>query len=107
MSKLIRLALADDQALVRMGLKALLGSFENLEVVIEAENGEQLLNALPDNPVDVILFPTELTISSICSNVTWVFPTAFKIPFFNFAGSYCSRLPSRLMTSMGTSSIRS
>ena len=55
MSKLIRLALADDQALVRMGLKALLGSFENLEVVIEAENGEQLLNALPDNPVDVIL----------------------------------------------------
>ena len=38
MSKLIRLALADDQALVRMGLKALLGSFENLEVMIEAIN---------------------------------------------------------------------
>ncbi|MEO6172400.1 MAG: response regulator transcription factor, partial [Arenimonas sp.] len=55
MSGLIRLALADDQALVRMGLKALLGSFDNLQVVIEAENGEQLLQALPDNPVDVIL----------------------------------------------------
>ena len=55
MRSLIRLALADDQALVRMGLKALLGSFEHLQVVIEAENGEQLLAALPENPVDVIL----------------------------------------------------
>lgn len=55
MSEVIRIALADDQALVRMGLKALLSSFENLLVVIEAENGEQLLQALPDNPVDVIL----------------------------------------------------
>ena len=55
MSTLIRLALADDQALVRMGLKALLGSFEQLEVAIEAENGEQLLQALADHRVDVIL----------------------------------------------------
>lgn len=39
MSDVIRLALADDQALVRMGLKALLGSFNHLQVVIEAENG--------------------------------------------------------------------
>jgi DNA-binding NarL/FixJ family response regulator len=54
-SGIIRLALADDQALVRMGLKALLSSFEHLSVVIEAENGEQLLQFLPDNPVDVIL----------------------------------------------------
>ena len=55
MSKVIRLALADDQALVRMGLKALLSSFQHLQVVIEAENGEQLLSALPNHPVDVIL----------------------------------------------------
>jgi DNA-binding NarL/FixJ family response regulator len=55
LSTIIRLALADDQALVRMGLKALLGNFENLSVVIEAESGEQLLQALPDNNVDVIL----------------------------------------------------
>ncbi len=55
MSGVIRLALADDQALVRMGLKALLGSFEHLQVVIEAENGEQLLQAISTNEVDVIL----------------------------------------------------
>jgi len=55
MSALLRLALADDQALVRLGLKALLGSFDQLKVVIEADNGEQLLQALADTPVDVIL----------------------------------------------------
>lgn len=55
MSDVIRLALADDQALVRMGLKALLGSFEHLQVVIEAENGEQLLQAISTNEIDVIL----------------------------------------------------
>jgi DNA-binding NarL/FixJ family response regulator len=55
MSAIIRLALADDQALVRTGLKALLSSFEHLNVVIEADNGKQLLEALIANPVDVIL----------------------------------------------------
>jgi len=55
MSEAIRLALADDQALVRMGLKALLSSFDRLQVLIEAENGEQLLQAVADSPVDVIL----------------------------------------------------
>lgn len=55
MSPRIRLALADDQALVRLGLKALLSSFERLEIVIEAQNGQQLLDELETSPVDVIL----------------------------------------------------
>ncbi len=55
MSLRIRLALADDQALVRLGLKALLSSFERLEIVIEAQNGQQLLDELETCPVDVIL----------------------------------------------------
>jgi DNA-binding NarL/FixJ family response regulator len=52
---LIRLALADDQALVRGGLKALLGSFPQLQVVVEANDGDSLLQALALEPVDVIL----------------------------------------------------
>lgn len=51
----IRLALADDQALVRGGLKALLGSFPELQVCIEAGDGEALLQALTQSSVDVIL----------------------------------------------------
>lgn len=55
MSTSIRLALADDQALVRSGLKALLAGFAQLQVVIEAEDGDALLQALAGQAVDVVL----------------------------------------------------
>lgn len=51
----LRLALADDQALVRSGLKALLAGFASLEVVLEADDGQALLDALADTRVDVVL----------------------------------------------------
>ena len=52
---LLRLALADDQALVRSGLKALLAGFDTLEVTLEAGDGQALLDALAGSPVDVVL----------------------------------------------------
>lgn len=55
MSAPIRLALADDQALVRSGLKALLSGFAPLQVVAEGGDGEALLAALANTPVDVVL----------------------------------------------------
>lgn len=51
----IRLALADDQALVRAGLRALLGSLPGLRIEIEAADGQQLLEALTTTTVDVIV----------------------------------------------------
>ena len=51
----IRLALADDQALVRGGLRALLLEFEQLQVVAEAADGAALLDQLATQPVDVVL----------------------------------------------------
>lgn len=51
----LRIALADDQALVRSGLKALLAGFDSLHVVLEAGDGQALLDALADAPVDVVL----------------------------------------------------
>jgi DNA-binding NarL/FixJ family response regulator len=51
----LRLALADDQALVRSGLRALLESLPGLQVVIEASDGQALLEALSETAVDVIL----------------------------------------------------
>ena len=55
MSDLIRLALADDQALVRGGLRALLAGFPALRLEIEAEDGQALLAQLAHTPVDVVL----------------------------------------------------
>ena len=50
----LRLALADDQALVRAGLRALLERLD-LVVALEAEDGHALLEAVAAQPVDVIL----------------------------------------------------
>lgn len=52
---MIRLALADDQALVRYGMRALLQSLPDMAVLIEVENGTQLLEQLTQTPVDIIL----------------------------------------------------
>jgi DNA-binding NarL/FixJ family response regulator len=51
----MRLALADDQALVRHGLKALLETLGGIEVVVEADNGDGLLEALGSCVVDAVL----------------------------------------------------
>ncbi len=52
---MIRIALADDQALVRSGLRALLAGYADLEVVLEANDGAALLEQINDSEVDVIL----------------------------------------------------
>jgi DNA-binding NarL/FixJ family response regulator len=57
---LIRVCLADDQALVRSGLKALLGLLGGIEVVAEAEDGEAAVAAaLSANP-DVLLLDVRM-----------------------------------------------
>ena len=51
----IRIALADDHQLFRNGLKILLGSFSEFEVVAEASNGTELLRAMETSPIDIVL----------------------------------------------------
>ena len=51
----IRIALADDQALVRKGLSALLRDLGGIDIAIEAEDGESLLIQLAQTKVDVIV----------------------------------------------------
>lgn len=51
----IRIALADDHAMVREGIKSMLAGFPGLEVVAEAGSGEELLEAMEDTGVDLVL----------------------------------------------------
>jgi len=44
--KIIKVAIADDEALFRKGMKLILDSHSNLEVILEAENGKDLLDQL-------------------------------------------------------------
>jgi DNA-binding NarL/FixJ family response regulator len=51
----IRVLLADDQALIRAGFRVLLDSAEDIEVVGEADNGAQAVTIARDRLADVVL----------------------------------------------------
>lgn len=55
MIKAIRIALADDQALVRAGLRALIERLGGIDIAFEADGGAELLTQLAAAPVDVVL----------------------------------------------------
>jgi len=59
---MIRIFLVDDHAVLRHGLRALLQQEPDLEVVGEAENGQQLLELLPTTPADVVLLDLHMPV---------------------------------------------
>ncbi|RYZ54898.1 MAG: response regulator transcription factor [Chitinophagaceae bacterium] len=61
MSK-IKIAIADDYKIYRDGLKVNLTADDNLAVVLEADNGEDLLNGLPTAQPDVIIMDLKMPI---------------------------------------------
>jgi DNA-binding NarL/FixJ family response regulator len=52
---MIRVLLADDQALVRAGFKALLDAQDDIEVLAEADNGEQAVELASTHKPDIVL----------------------------------------------------
>jgi DNA-binding NarL/FixJ family response regulator len=52
---MLRIALADDQALIRHALKALLETLGGIKVVVEADSGDGLLDALASHEVNAVL----------------------------------------------------
>jgi DNA-binding NarL/FixJ family response regulator len=52
---LIKVAIADDHKIFRKGVILSLRQYTNIKFVLEAENGDELLNGLPENQPDVIL----------------------------------------------------
>ena len=60
--KPIRLAIADDYAVFRDGLKAILSGDETVEVVAEADNGAELLEQLARVEVDVIFMDLKMPV---------------------------------------------
>lgn len=57
---MIRVCLADDQALIRSGLTALLGLFEGIAVTAEAADGEAAVAAVLADPPDVLLLDVRM-----------------------------------------------
>ncbi len=61
MSK-IKIAIADDYKIFREGLKVGLSADDALEVILEADNGEDLLKGLQDSNPDVIIMDLKMPI---------------------------------------------
>jgi DNA-binding NarL/FixJ family response regulator len=62
MDKVIKVAIADDHALFRAGVKTSLSSKRDVELIAEADNGMQLLNLLKHIEPDVILLDIQMPI---------------------------------------------
>ncbi|MEO5947762.1 MAG: response regulator transcription factor [Chitinophagaceae bacterium] len=58
----IKIAIADDYKIYRDGLKVGLSADENLEVIFEADNGEELMKGLETNSPDVIIMDLKMPI---------------------------------------------
>ena len=60
--KKIKIAIADDYKIFREGLKVSLGQDDNLQVLLEADNGEDLLKAIETKQPDVIIMDLKMPI---------------------------------------------
>jgi DNA-binding NarL/FixJ family response regulator len=58
--EVIRVLIADDQALFRRGLYVVLGTEENIEVIAEAEDGEQAITRAEEMAPDVVLMDVRM-----------------------------------------------
>ena len=59
---MIKVVLADDQKIVREGIKMILSLYDEIEVIAEAENGKELIDLLQDIQPDVILMDIRMPI---------------------------------------------
>lgn len=58
----MNILLADDHRILRTGLKLLLASQDDCQVVAEASNGQEVLERLEDTPVDVVLLDLSMPV---------------------------------------------
>jgi len=59
-SEAIRLALVDDHAIVRQGLASMLREYPQVELLIIANNGQDFLAQLSQQPIDIVLLDIEM-----------------------------------------------
>jgi DNA-binding NarL/FixJ family response regulator len=62
MRKKIHIGIVDDHLVLRQGLKMLLKEYEHLNVILDASNGKELMEALRTSMPDVILLDIEMPV---------------------------------------------
>ena len=64
-SKPLRVAIADDHALFRQGLRSLLGMTNDVSVVAETDRAEGILSMVSATPCDILLLDLQMERSSL------------------------------------------
>ncbi len=68
----IRVLLADDHAVVRAGIRQILERADDIQVVAEAEDGEQAQRLIAENPPDVAVLDIQMPKTSGIEVTRWV-----------------------------------
>lgn len=58
----IKIAIADDYKIFREGLKKCIGSDQAMQVILEADNGEELINGFSKNLPDVVIMDLKMPV---------------------------------------------
>ena len=58
----IKLALCDDHTLFRVGMASILGQVHDFELIMEASNGQELIDRLPRKTPDVVLLDLQMPV---------------------------------------------
>ncbi|ALB28056.1 response regulator transcription factor [Companilactobacillus heilongjiangensis] len=59
---MIKMIIADDQAIVREGLSLVLGFDDEIEIVLQAKNGQEAVEYLKDNECDIVLMDIKMPV---------------------------------------------
>ncbi len=65
----IKILIAEDQAIIRMGLKCILKSQKDFEVIAEASNGREVLDILKDKTPDILLLDLKMPVMDGCETL--------------------------------------
>lgn len=59
---MIKMIIADDQAIVREGLNLVLSFDDDIDIVFQAKNGQEVIDYLADNECDMVLMDIKMPI---------------------------------------------
>lgn len=68
----IKVAIADDHKIFRKGVILSLRHYSNIRFILEAENGQDLIDKLPENKPDVILMDLKMPVKDGIETTKWV-----------------------------------
>ncbi|GAB2533964.1 response regulator transcription factor [Gracilibacillus alcaliphilus] len=80
MKQSVRIAIADDQSIIREGLATMINLEGNCNVVIRAQNGVELIENLTNNSVELILLDIQMPVMGGLDTLKQLRKMAYSVP---------------------------